>query len=261
MLDALSWYGCIIMNEENSPVLFPVSRMGYLMDGAEISDEEKVYTDLGFDKISIVRCYFTKDGYPISPEQASEDYAYQDLGFHVTDLSEVSVSSMGNSIGNLYEFYQEDPDEFRQMLEYVMNNFMEEDMADKRYLGFAIMTNDKDEGPYLYAMNKLGQVYPGFSYKAQDKMFEQTEGLTTAKIMELQFMDGTQPITITEAQSRMENEPENIFITAENIGNVELQHTYDSWDEALDADYDNTMNTLRMAMYALQEQAAQQEEE
>lgn len=232
------------------------------MDGAEISDEEGAYTDLGLDKISIVRCYFTKDGLPISPEQASEDYAYQGLGFHVSDLSEVTVSSMGNSIGNLHELCQEDPEEFKQMLEYVMNNFMEEDLADKKYLGFAIMTNDDDDaGPYLYAMNKLGQMYPGFSYQAQDKMFEATEGLDIAKIMELQFMDGTVPITITEAQSRMESEPENIFISATSLGNVELQHTYDSWDEALEADYDNTMNTLRMAMYALQEQAAQQEEE
>jgi hypothetical protein len=69
-------------------------------------------------------------------------------------------------------------------------------------------------------------------------------------------MDGTFPIPLKQAHDRMDLEPENIFISARNLGHIELREDmgFASWDTAIDEDEDNTLNTLRMAMYALQQQ-------
>ena len=261
MIDSLSWYGAILKNEKNKPVLFPANRMGYIMDGAEISDEEGYYQDLDVDKFSMVKCYFLKDGIPISPEQASEDFNYQGLGFQISDICQIGVSNLGIKITNLFEYYQEDIVGFKEMLEYVMVNFLEQEISDKKYLAFAIMKDDEGElSPALYCMNKFGKFCSGFSYNAQSKIFETTDGANVAKILEVQFKDGTVPIGIEEAFRRMELEPDNIFISAEHLGLIELKDEHNSWEEALEKDADSTLNTLRMGMYAVYNKNQKEEE-
>lgn len=255
MLEALSWYGAILKNDNNKPVLFPANRMGYMMDGAEISDNDGNYNELSSDKFSMVKCYFIKDGIPISPEQASEDYNYQGLGFQIQDICEIGVSNLGSKIDNLFEYYQEDTSGFKEMLEYVMTDFLETEIQDKQYLGFVIIVEDKGESyPCLYCMNKFGSFYPGFMYKAQNKLFENFDDKHTAQILQVQFQDGTVPVNISDAYKEMSVEPENIFITAKKIGEIQLQEQYDSWEQAIEESKDTTLNTLRMGMYALHNQ-------
>ena len=246
------WYGCVVLNEEDEPILFPLSRNGEMMDGAGIEDPTKAYADLGKGGVAIIQCQFQKDGLVISPEEASRDYNYDDLDFNTLILAKATVNGLIGKIDNVWAMYKESREKFQTMLTSCMEDVVEQENSDKKYLAFSIYEAET-QTQSMYVMNKLGRMYPKFKFKGGKT--DSQDNLNEGSIYEIQFRDGTLPITIKEANGRMSTDAENIFLSAELIGAVKLRDDYkfQTWEEAIEKDYESMEPLMKHSMFALKE--------
>jgi len=249
-IDSTKWYGCIVLDEELSPILFPLNREGGIMEGAGIEDHKAPTVRLGRGGMAIVQCQFKKDGEVISPETASEEYKYKDIEFNTMILSTVSVYGLIGKLDNVWGLYEESTERFKTMLDSCVEEFLEEENPDKKYLAFSVYET-KDESQSLYVINKLGKMYPKFKFKGGKEGIK--ENLNQGEIYEVQFQDGTLPITLKQASGRAAAEPDNIFLSAALLGSVKLRDNYKftTWEEALEKDYDNIQLLMKHSMFAL----------
>lgn len=246
------WYGCIVLNEENEPILFPLSRNGEMMDGAGIEDPEEAYSDLGKEGVAIIQCQFKKDGVVISPEEASQEHSYDDLEFNTLVLAKATVDGLLGRVDNIWAMYKESSEKFQEMLSTCMEDVVERENTEKKYLAFSVYEAET-ETQSMYVMNKLGKIYPKFKFKGGKT--ESQDNLDEGSIYEIQFQDGTLPITIKEANGRMSTDAENIFLRAELIGAVKLKEDYEfkTWEEAIAQDYETMEPLMKHSMFALKE--------
>lgn len=249
-VDSDKWYGCVILDADQDPILFPLNREGEIMEGAGIEDPTYAYASLGKGKLAIVQCQFKKDEKVISPEVAYKEYEYQDLEFNTMILSKVSVHGLIGKLDNVWGLYEESPERFGAMLENCMEEFLEKENPDKKYLAFSVYETT-DDSKSLYVMNKLGKMYPKFKFKGGKEGVE--KNLNQSEIYEVQFQDGTLPITLREAEKMTREEPDNIFLSASLLGSVKLKDDYkfQTWEEAVEKDYDEVESLMKFSMFAL----------
>ncbi|MDG1950796.1 MAG: hypothetical protein P8J32_08355, partial [bacterium] len=254
------WYGCVVLNEELEPILFPLSRSGEMMDGAGIEDPTGAYDDLGRGGVAVIQCQFKKDGVVISPEEASQEFEYDDLDFNTLILAKAAVNALMGQVDNVWEMYKESSEKFQTMLASCMEDVVEQENPDKKYLAFSIY-EEKEDTQSMFVMNKLGRMYPKFKFKGGKT--DSKDNLNEGSIYEIQFQDGTLPITIKEANGRMQTDAENIFLSAELIGAVKLKEDYkfQTWEEAVENDYDSMEPLMKHSMLSLKENNDKMKEE
>jgi hypothetical protein len=251
-VDSEKWYGCVVLDKELEPILFPLNREGDMMDGAGIEDPTKAYDSLGRDGVAIIQCQFKKDGVLISPEDASTEFNYEGLDFNTMILATIKVNGLLGKIDNVWEMYEESSDKFQIMLASCMEEVVEGESPDKRYLAFSVYEAETDTQS-MYVMNKLGRMYPKFKFKGGKETSEET--MDEGSIYEVQFQDGTLPITLKEANGRMSTDSENIFLSASLIGGVKLKEDYkfQTWEKAIEDDYDKMESLMKHSMFALKQ--------
>lgn len=271
------WYGCVIKPEgADKPVLFSLNRMGYLMDGAEISDDDGVYEDFSPSDIGIVKCLFIKDGNAISPEQASEDHRYQDLSFEVKceDVIQEPVSIQHGKIHDLFELLNESPNDFKGLLEDIINGYLEEELDGTPYRAALITAHDKEgnKAPYMMFVDRLGRITEplkcAFSKEESHPIFDIDKIRDDEAIaVHILFQDGTKPISMNEARSLIEEgEMGGVFMQSTHIGSLMLSKDsgFDTWEEALNNDNKDMTEILKFGLFSLAENSefekAQEEE-
>lgn len=247
-----SWYGCVIQDNKGRPILFPFNRMGYAMDGAEIIDDEGFYKkNLNPTSLSVVKCHFLKENEILSPEQAVEDHYYQDLSFQIEDLEIYDIVNQRDfEFQSLWEMRSQDNSSFILTLKNTLNNYIEENDDNKSYLGFIILQNGEKT---LFVMDKLGFLYPSFIFQQDSSVEEVVTQPDEAIVVQVEFADGTMPIKIDEANSRIGREKDCIFISAKNLGRVVLKEEFGpSWESVLNSENkEDALQTLKTTMYAI----------